>query len=366
MESNELQLLPWKDWKSFFGHQHPIVISGPCGAETESQVLATAKDLKQLGIGVFRAGVWKPRTRPGDFEGMGEEALKWLQQVKKKFDMKVATEVATGKHVQLALAHGIDILWIGARTSANPFAVQDIADTLHTLGTDLPILIKNPINPDLGLWIGAIERIARAGISRIGCIHRGFSFYGNTSFRNPPYWQIPIELKRRLPELPIFCDPSHICGNREKLFKISQIAMNLNFDGLMIESHITPDDAWSDAFQQITPHQLHALLKNLHIRQLSTESQKHLQALYELREMIDTIDHEILGLLAQRVQVSEKIGQYKKEHDITVLQPKRWTKILDTAVKEGLNLGLNQNFIEKLFETIHIESIQIQNKLMNK
>lgn len=366
MESKKLELLPWKDWKSFFGHQHPVVISGPCGAETESQVLATAKDLKESGVDVFRAGVWKPRTRPGDFEGVGEKALKWLNLVKKEFEMKVATEVANSLHVRQALEHDIDVLWIGARTTTNPFAVQEIADTLHILGADIPILIKNPVNPDVGLWIGAVERISRAGISRIGCVHRGFSFYGSTTFRNPPLWQIPIALKRLHPELPIICDPSHICGNRENLKYIAQVAMDLNFEGLMIESHITPNEAWSDASQQITPKQMNQLIKSLYIREKTTQGRESDQPLYDLRGLIDSIDQELINLITQRMEISKKIGLYKKENNITVLQPKRWARILENAIKKAKAQGLEQEVIEKLFETIHLASIQAQNQLMNK
>jgi chorismate mutase len=341
----------------------PLIIAGPCSAETEEQVLATARLLAGQGIGVFRAGIWKPRTRPNAFEGIGTPGLSWLKKVKAETGMLVTTEVANVKHVYEALKYGIDILWIGARTTANPFAVQDIADTLQ--GMDIPVMVKNPVNPDIDLWIGALERMNRAGIRRLAAIHRGFSTFGKSEFRNNPQWQIPIELKRRIPDLPIITDPSHICGNRNGLLEISQEAMDLNFDGLIIESHIDPDNALSDNQQQLTPGDLKNLLKKLVIRSAEMNNGL-LLTIGELRAEIDKCDDQIIDIFEKRMQVSEQIGKYKKEHNVAILQTKRWDAILNKRLEMGERRGLSNEFISKIFSAIHQESINHQNRIMNE
>jgi chorismate mutase len=356
MEKLDLQsiLLPGVDDK------RPLVIAGPCSAETEEQVMTTAKGISSKGIKIFRAGIWKPRTKPGGFEGVGSAGLAWLKRVKKETGMYVATEVATRDHVFEALKAGIDILWIGARTSANPFAMQEIADALK--GADLPILIKNPVNPDIELWIGAVERIYGAGLKRIGVIHRGFSSYDKNIYRNSPLWHIPIELRRRYPKLPILCDPSHIGGKRELIAPISQQAMDLNFDGLIIESHCEPDTALSDASQQITPDVLDFVVNMLVIR----EGTQTTENLTELRRQIDNIDEGLLQLLAKRMRVSHEIGIYKKEHDMTILQSPRYGEILDNRSKIGESMDLNSDFVKKILSTIHEESVRLQMIEYNK
>ena len=343
--------------------KRPIVIAGPCSAETEEQVLATARELSAIGIKIFRAGIWKPRTRPNAFEGVGSEGLRWLRLVKEETGMLTSTEVANVKHVYEALKNGIDILWIGARTTANPFAVQDIADSLR--GVDIPILVKNPVNPDAELWIGAFERLNHSGITKLGAIHRGFSIYDKTLFRNDPQWQIPIELRRRIPELPIITDPSHICGNRELIFDVSQKAMDLNFDGLIIETHINPDKALSDARQQITPESLNDILKRLILREPGTDFEVEL-SLAELREQIDKLDDKLIGILEKRMKVVEEIGRHKKESNLTILQTKRWDDLLNKRVSLGTRKGLSEEFIQKIFRAIHQESINHQTVVMNK
>ena len=340
--------------------QRPIVIAGPCSAETEEQVMETAKCLANRGTKIFRAGIWKPRTKPGGFEGVGVEGLSWLKRVKKETGMYVATEVATKDHVFEALKAGIDILWIGARTSANPFAVQEIADALK--GVDVPVLIKNPVNPDLELWIGAIQRIYNAGIRRIGVIHRGFSSYDKKMYRNSPLWHIPIELRRRIPNLPIFCDPSHIGGKRELVAPLCQQAMDLSFDGLIIESHCDPDKAWSDASQQITPEVLDYVLNLLVIR----ESNQSTENLAELRRQIDGIDEQLLELLAKRMRISREIGIYKKEHNMPILQSPRYSEILEKRSNIGKQMDLNTEFVKSILKNIHEESVQQQMIIMNK
>jgi chorismate mutase len=341
---------------------NPFVIAGPCSAESEKQVLTTAHQLSKQGIKVFRAGIWKPRTRPNAFEGIGSKGLPWLKKVKEETGMLVATEVATQRHAYEALKHGIDILWIGARTTANPFAVQEIADTIS--GADIPVLIKNPVNPELELWIGAIERIYQAGIRKLGAIHRGFSTYEKSPYRNDPLWQVPIELKRRLKSLPILVDPSHICGNRE-LKRVSQKAMDLNYDGLIIESHFEPDCAISDAKQQITPEELNTLLSGLKMRELSTTNQEFILTLETLRQKIDIFDDDLLDILQQRMTVAETIGMYKKQNDVTILQPTRWDEIITKTREKGEERKLSNRFIDKLFKAIHEESIDKQMKIMN-
>ncbi|MBE6313114.1 MAG: 3-deoxy-7-phosphoheptulonate synthase [Bacteroidales bacterium] len=340
--------------------KRPIVISGPCSAETEEQVMETAKQLASKGIKIFRAGIWKPRTKPGGFEGIGVEGLVWLKRVKKELGMYVATEVATAQHVREALAFDVDILWIGARTSANPFAVQEIADALE--GVDIPVLIKNPVNPDLELWIGAIQRIYNAGIKRIGAIHRGFSSFDKKIYRNLPQWHIPMELHRRIPNMPIICDPSHIGGKRELIAPISQQAMDLAFDGLIIESHCNPDKAWSDASQQITPEVLECILDTLVIR----DEKQSTENLTQLRKQIDELDNDILETLAKRMRVCEEIGVYKKEHNLSVLQTARYDELLQDRIAQSLSLGLSEDFLKTLFVAIHEESVRHQMEIMNK
>ena len=353
----ELQLealgLPGED-------KRPLVIAGPCSAETEEQVMNTATQLAKRGIKIFRVGIWKPRTKPGGFEGIGEEGLPWMQRVKQETGMLVGTEVATAKHVEAALKAGIDVLWIGARTTANPFAVQELADSLR--GVDVPVLVKNPVNPDLELWIGALERINGAGVKRIGAIHRGFSSYDKKIYRNTPMWHIPIELRRRIPNIPIICDPSHIGGKRELIAPLCQQAMDLGMDGLIVESHCNPDSAWSDAKQQVTPDILDYILNLLVIRKetASTES------LTELRKQIDECDNDLIELLAKRMRVSREIGIYKKEHEIQVVQTDRYSEILEKRGAQGALCGIDSECVKKIFEAIHEESVRQQLDIINK
>ena len=338
--------------------QRPLIIAGPCSAETEEQVLASARQLSAQGVKIFRAGIWKPRTKPGGFEGVGLEGLEWLKRVKAETGMYTATEVATKQHVEAALAAGVDILWIGARTTVNPFAVQEIADAL--VGVDIPVLIKNPVNPDLDLWIGAIERIYGAGIRRIGAIHRGFSSYDKKIYRNLPLWNIPIELHRRMPNLPIVCDPSHIGGKRELIAPLCQQAMDMSFDGLMIESHCTPDKAWSDASQQVTPDVLKYILNMLVIR----ETNQTTENLVHLRGQIDEIDMHLLELLAKRMRISREIGVYKKEHDMPILQSPRYSEILERRASAATSMELNVEFVQQIMKEIHEESVRLQMNIM--
>jgi len=342
----------------------PIIISGPCSAESEEQVMSTARALAALNrVHVLRAGVWKPRTRPSAFEGMGRPALAWLRKAQEATGLPTAIEVANSRHVEQALAAGISILWVGARTAANPFAVQEIADALS--GTDVPVLVKNPVNPDLELWIGALERINKAGISRLGAIHRGFSTFERSRYRNKPNWEIPIELKRRIPGLPMICDPSHMCGSTELLQPVSQTALDLNYDGLMIESHIRPAEALSDAKQQLTPAELGTMLSRLVYRHESIDDVLTRTKLVELREKIDKIDRDLLEILADRMSVADEIGQYKKDNNITILQSTRWDEIVRNRMKVGLEKNLSAGFVQKLFEIIHKESIDHQSRVMN-
>lgn len=342
--------------------ERPLIMAGPCSAESEEQVLNTAKEIAAQGVKIFRAGIWKPRTRPNAFEGVGSVGLPWLQTVKKETGMLVSTEVANVKHVYEALKYGVDIIWIGARTSANPFAVQEIADSLS--GVNIPVFVKNPVNPDVDLWIGAIERINQAGIKQIAAIHRGFSSYDKTIYRNPPHWQVPIELRRRIPQLPIITDPSHICGNRNLLYDISQKAMDLNFDGLIIETHINPDKAWSDASQQVTPDGLKNILKRLILRDPEIDDELML-TLAELRDQIDKLDDKLINLIEDRMKVVDSIGNYKKINNITILQNKRWDDMLRSRLILGERKGLSEDFINKVFRAIHQESINKQTRIMN-
>lgn len=340
--------------------KRPLVIAGPCSAETEEQVMETARLLAAQGVKIFRAGVWKPRTKPGGFEGVGTEALGWLKKVKQETGMYVSTEVATAKHVQEALKFGMDLLWVGARTTANPFAVQEIADALK--GVDIPVLIKNPVNPDLELWIGAIERLHNAGLRKLGVIHRGFSSYDKKLYRNLPQWHIPIELHRRIPNLPIICDPSHIGGRRDLIAPLCQQAMDLQFDGLIIESHNNPDLAWSDKDQQITPDVLSLILNTLVIREMNQTT----ESLAALRKQIDEIDMSLTELLAKRMRVAGEIGQYKKEHGMAILQATRYDEILSKRIAEGEIMGMSGEFMKTILEAIHTESVRKQMEIMNK
>ena len=336
------------------------VIAGPCSAETEEQVLTTAKQLAAKGCHMFRAGIWKPRTKPGGFEGNGEKALPWMKEVKEETGMLTATEVATPEHVELSLNYGIDILWIGARTCANPFAMQALADSLK--GVDVPVLVKNPVNPDLELWIGGMERINQAGIKRLGAIHRGFSSPDKKIYRNLPMWQIPIELHRRIPELPIICDPSHIGGRRDLIAPLCQQAMDLGFDGLIVESHCNPDGAWSDAKQQVAPDVLDYILSLLVIRDEHTST----EGIRQLRNQIDDVDNELMDLLAKRMRICREIGVYKKEHNMTVLQANRYNEILEKRGAQGSLIGIDPECIAHIFELIHEESVRQQLEIVNQ
>lgn len=339
--------------------KRPVVIAGPCSAETEEQVMETAKDLAKNGVGIFRAGIWKPRTKPGGFEGVGSVGLTWLQEVKKETGMLVATEVANKQHVEEALNAGVDVLWIGARTSANPFAMQEIADSL--VGADVPVLVKNPVNPDLELWIGAMQRIYNAGIRKIGAIHRGFSAYGKHLYRNMPQWHIPIELRRRMPELTLICDPSHIGGKRELVAPLSQQAMDMGFDGLIVESHCDPDSAWSDKSQQVTPEVLNFILNMLVVRDTTQTT----ESLTLLRQQIDQIDNDLLEALSKRMRISREIGQYKKEHSMPVVQTGRYDDILNSRAAAAEELGMNGDFMKTVYQAIHEESVRQQIEVLN-
>ncbi|MGC6438663.1 MAG: chorismate mutase [Flavobacteriaceae bacterium] len=353
-----------RTWLDDLKLSHPLVIAGPCSAETEDQVLKIAHELKDSDVSYFRAGIWKPRTRPGNFEGVGALGLKWLQKVKAETGLKTATEVANRAHVELALDHDIDLLWIGARSTVSPFIVQEIADALE--GTDKIVLIKNPVNPDLSLWLGAVERLASANIKKLGVIHRGFSTYEKTKYRNNPEWQLAIELQRRFPDLPLINDPSHITGKRDLVFDICQTALDLNFDGLMIETHHDPDNAWSDAAQQITPQTLIQYTKDLKIRQESTTEADYTNKLQNLRAQIDVTDNLLLETLGKRMKVAEAIGVLKKEKNVAVLQSKRWNEILGKMVLEGEQHNLSEEFILKLFKAIHQESINHQKQVLER
>ena len=353
-----------RQWLVDFGLNHPLVIRGPCSAETEEQVLKIAHELKESDVTVYRAGIWKPRTKPGMFEGVGAIGLKWLKKVKDETGLLTATEVANKNHVDLAIENDVDILWIGARSTVSPFIMQEIADALE--GTDKIILVKNPVNPDLALWLGGIERLYKANINKLGLIHRGFSTYEKTKFRNNPEWQIPIEVKNRFPDLPMICDPSHISRRRDLIFDISQAALDLNYDGLMIESHWDPDNAWSDAKQQVTPSRLIEIMKDLKVRKKTTDEESYKQQLNNLRAQIDVADQTLLDTLGKRMRVANEIGVLKKSNNVAVLQNKRWNEILGKMILEGEERDLSEEFILKVFKAIHQESINKQEKILNK
>jgi len=360
--SKNLEVKDLSVWSGIKGK--PLIIAGPCSAETEIQVLATAREIKkQCKNAIFRAGIWKPRTRPGNFEGVGGIGLKWLKTVKEHTGLKTATEVANAKHVELCLKHGVDVLWIGARTTVNPFSVQEIADALK--GVDIPVLVKNPVNPDLQLWIGALERLNKSGITKMAAILRGFNSYEASIFRNLPQWGMAVQLKTALPHLPLLCDPSHICGSTEMIDYISQKAMDLDFDGLMIETHIQPNLAWSDAKQQVTPQQLKKLVSSLRVRKVNSENPEFTDKLNELREQIDVIDEKLLYALHQRLSVSEKIGVYKKENNVTILQAGRWNAIQEKLNTQSDLMGFERDWLKKLYNLIHEASIKKQNEVMN-
>jgi chorismate mutase len=353
----------FRNWLDAFKLDHPLVIAGPCSAETEDQVMQIARELKDSDVSIFRAGIWKPRTRPGGFEGVGEIGLKWLQKAKAETGLLMATEVANAAHVKLALAHDIDVLWIGARTTVNPFAVQEIADALQN--TEKIVLVKNPVNPDLALWIGGVERLYNAGIKKLGVIHRGFSTYEKTKYRNIPEWQIAIELQNRFPDLPLICDPSHITGKRDMIQEVSQQALDLNYDGLIIETHIDPDNAWSDAAQQVTPAVLKQIFEDLKVKKPDVQEDEYNSEMLKLRVNIDIADSKLLEILGNRMLVAEKIGALKKEKNVAVLQNKRWNEILGKMILDGEQKGLSEEFILKIFKAIHQESISHQEKIIN-
>ncbi|WP_026903990.1 chorismate mutase [Pedobacter glucosidilyticus] len=357
-----LNIQPLSSWMKV--SSEPLIISGPCSAETEEQLLATAHLVKNTGkVSVLRAGIWKPRTRPGEFEGIGSIGLQWLKRAKEETGLPTAVEVATAKHVEEALAAGVDILWIGARSTVNPFTVQEIADALQ--GVDVPVMVKNPINPDLALWIGALERINRAGITKLAAIHRGFSSFEKSAYRNEPMWDLAIHLKTLAPELPILNDPSHICGTRDLIPYISQQALDLDMQGLMIESHIDPSVAWTDAKQQVTPAALAEIVNNLTIRKADSSNPEFTDKLQGLRDAIDRIDDQILQKLGERMALVEKIGEYKRDNDVTILQVNRWEEILEKRTALASALKLEKDFTEKVLELIHGESIRKQTEIMN-
>jgi chorismate mutase len=351
------------NWITNFNHNKPLIIAGPCSAETEEQVLRIAHELKDSDVSIFRAGIWKPRTRPGGFEGIGEIGLKWLQKAKAETGLLMAIEVANANHVKLALEHNIDVLWIGARTTVNPFAVQEIADALQN--TNKIVLLKNPVNPDLSLWIGGLERLQNANIKNLGVIHRGFSTYEKTKYRNNPQWQIAIDFKNKFPDIPLICDPSHITGKRDLIQEVSQQALDLNYDGLIIETHIDPDNAWSDAAQQVTPMKLKQIIKNLKVRKESDQGSEYLNKMKALRLQIDDFDAKLLEVLGSRMKVADKIGQLKKDNNVAILQNKRWNEILGKMILVGEEKGLSNDFVMQLFKAIHQESINHQEKVVN-
>ena len=363
MADKMLDLVPLYEW-GMFTEPRPSVVAGPCSAETEEQVLETAKGLRELGINVFRAGIWKPRTHPGCFEGVGIPGLKWLQKVQKEYGLKVAVEVANEKHVYECLKHGVDVVWIGARTTANPFLVQEIADALA--GSDVPVLVKNPVNPDLDLWIGALERLYGAGIRKLGVIHRGFSTFDKIRYRNDPHWDIAIELRSRFPKLPFFVDPSHMGGSRDYIQEISQRSLDLGFEGLMVEAHCNPSTALSDSKQQLTPEQLKDMLhNNIVVRDADSESKEWKENIDQLRAKIDVIDENILYALSSRMQISRRIGEYKKDNNVAIVQASRWDSILDKVIEKGHEYGLSEKFLKDVFNAIHEASVEVQNEIIS-
>ena len=358
-----LDIAPLSEW-GFFTLPRPCVIAGPCSAESEEQLFRTAAELKEIGINVFRAGIWKPRTHPGSFEGVGLEGLRWMRRIKQELGLKVCTEVASEKHVFECLKHGVDMVWLGARTSANPFLVQEIAEALRD--TDIPVLVKNPVNPDLDLWIGALERLNREGIRKIGVIHRGFSSLGEKKYRNSPHWQVAVDLRSRYPQLPFFCDPSHMSGCKDYIQELSQKSMNLGFDGLMVESHCDPSCALSDAKQQLTPAELISMLTSLTVRDEDTDSREYRENIEQLRMRIDSCDEELLRTLAARMQISRKIGECKKESNIAIIQASRWDTVLEGVLKSADIYGLDREFVANVFNAIHDASVQEQNKILSE
>ena len=363
MANKKLDIIPLYDW-GMFTEPRPSVVAGPCSAESEEQVMETARGLKELGINVYRAGIWKPRTHPGSFEGAGSPGLKWLQKAKKEYGLKIATEVASEKHVFECLKFGVDLVWLGARTTANPFLVQEIADALKD--TDIPVLVKNPVNPDLDLWIGALERLNRAGIKKLGVIHRGFSTFEKIQYRNDPQWQVAIELRSRHPELPFFVDPSHMAGCKDFIQEISQRSLDLGFEGLMIESHCNPSVALSDAKQQLTPAELSDLLyKQIKVRDADSDAKEWKENIDQLRAKIDIIDENILYTLGSRMKISRQIGEYKKNNNIAILQTSRWDAVLAKVDAKGKEYGLPENFITDVFNAIHEASVEAQNEIIS-
>jgi chorismate mutase len=352
-----------RTWLDDMNLDHPLVIAGPCSAETEEQVLTIAHELKDSDVNYFRAGIWKPRTRPGMFEGVGEIGLRWLKKVKEETGMKTCTEVANAAHVKLAIENDVDLLWIGARSTVSPFIMQEIADALQ--GTDKIVLVKNPVNPDLALWLGGIERLYKAGVKKLGAIHRGFSTYEKTKYRNIPEWQIAVEFQNKFPDLPLINDPSHITGNREMIFDVSQTALDLNFDGLMIETHFDPENAWSDAAQQVTPKKLKQIMVDLKIRKETNTEAEYQNSLDNLRAQINVADAQLIELLGKRMRVSDQIGALKKDKNVAVLQSKRWNEILGNMILEGESKGLSEEFVLRMFKAIHQESINHQEKVIN-
>lgn len=344
--------------------QHPLIISGPCSAESRQQVISTAVELAKLGrVDLFRAGIWKPRSRPNTFQGAGQKALKWLEEAKEASGLPVIIEVATPQHIEAALKHNVDMFWVGARTSSNPFSIDALASAMA--GVDKPVLIKNPLYPDIEMWIGTIERFLKAGVQKIGAIHRGFAPFQKGIYRNVPKWEVPIDLKTRMPNLPIICDPSHISGNTELLPDIAQRALNLSMDGLMIETHINPKEALSDAFQQITPSALGELLSTLSYRSVQTSATSPYDMLESLREQIDSIDIQLLELLAQRMEIIEKIGLHKLDHNVAIIQLRRWESMLNKRVEIGKQIGLDEEYIKDLLRLVHKESIRKQAQILS-
>ncbi len=353
-----------KTWLNAMGLKHPLVIAGPCSAESEEQVLNIAHQLKNTDTTIFRAGIWKPRTRPGNFEGVGEIGLKWLKKAKEETGLLTATEVANPTHVELALKNDIDLLWIGARSTVSPFIVQEIAEALK--GTDKIVLVKNPVNPDLALWLGAVERLHTSNIQKLGVIHRGFSTYEKTRYRNNPEWQIPIDLQNQFPDLPLILDPSHIAGRRDIIFDLCQTALDLNFNGLMVETHHDPDNAWSDAKQQITPQVLNQMTIDLKIRKEEGDAVEYRNNLANLRTQIDVVDHKLTEILGKRMDIADQIGVLKKNNNVAILQNKRWNEILGKMILEGEEYGLSEEFVLKIYKAIHQESINHQKRLFDE